>query len=184
MAIVQTIEVTETTTFHEWISSLSGDELVAAQAAVADRDQKWEQQVAIGNVYINKNGQRVWVSEEAEQAHMDNVVKAYADLIDQWQEETGSSLTVSVEPAESADTILSLVDWAFDNLSDDDYIAWQQQGPLAQAEVDALIDSGAVSRNADDSHTFANSADFDALQSAYPIAVSTKLAYLAYVAEF
>ena len=153
MAIAQEITITESgLSFLDWVNSLTGDAKTAALAAVADRDSKFDAQVAAGNVYFSSTGKRVWISAEAEQAHMDEVVSLYADLWAQWESETGGSLAVSVDDSPlGIDLALPFADWASQNLTEPEYTVVMAQyaemlthelaqtvGPLTEEEKDIL----------------------------------------------
>lgn len=173
MAIAQEIIITASgLSFEDWIASLTGDAKTEAEAAVADRNAKFDAQVAAGNVYFNKDSKRVWVSAEAEQAHMEELGQAYADLWAQWEEETGGTLTVNViESPSGTDTALAIDDWAKENLSAEDFATFVTQM--------ANINSAANGRSRED----IPAEELASLQAANPVFKSTKEAYDAYVAS-
>lgn len=175
MAIAQEITVTAPgMSFEDWVASLTGDAKTEAEATVADRNTKFDAQVAAGNVYIDTDGIRIWISEEAEQAHIDNVGQAYADLWAQWAEETSGSLTVNVSAdAEFAPpTTMPIMDWARQNLSSEDFSTFASQ-------VLAIMDEDGYNQNnslhTDEFKTF--------IGTKYPLFKSTKDSYDAYVAS-
>ena len=174
MAIAQEIIVTASgLSFEDWIASLTGDAKTEAEAAVADRNAKFDAQVAAGNVYIDNDGKRVWASEEAEQAHIDNVGSTYANLWAQWQEETGGTLTVNVSTATefNPSAAMKLVVWARQNLSAADYVTFESE----------MANVAAVSNGRSKEQLTAE--ELGSLQAANPVFKSTKDAYDAYVAS-
>ena len=171
-AIAQEITITESgLSFLDWVDSLTGDAKTAALAAVADRDSKFDAQVAAGNVYFNKDAKRVWVSAEAEQAHMDEVGQLYSDLWTQWESETGGSLVVSVDDAPTAQELaLPLVAWTKANLSAEDFTTFMTQLEAVKTAVgDRTIEDLTAEETAE-------------LQAANPLFKSTREAYESYLA--
>lgn len=124
-------EITKTTDgleFTDWVATLTGDAKTAADAILADRDTKFDAQVAAGNVFINTEGQTVWLSAELEAAYIDNVGLAYADLWEQWKTETGGTLDVVSIEEPSADKLKMVLDtWATANLSAEDLATFTTQ---------------------------------------------------------
>ena len=172
MAIAQEIIITASgLSFEDWIASLTGDAKTEAEAVVSNRNTKFDAQVAAGNVYFNKDAKRVWVSAEAEQAHMEELGQAYADLWAQWEEETGGTLTVNItETPAAADTALSLDDWAKANLTAEDFATFQTE---RAAVISALGDRQPSEMTEDEKAT---------LRSNNPVFSSTKDAHGAYIA--
>ena len=172
MAIAQEIIVTASgLSFEDWVASLTGDAKTEAEAAVADRNTKFDAQVAAGNVYFNKDAKRVWVSAEAEQAHMLELGQTYANLWAQWAEETGGTLTINViESPASADTALAIDDWAKANLSAEDFATFE-------TEFAAVISAVGGRQPAD-----LTEAEKDTLRANNPVYASAKASYKAYLA--
>ena len=183
MAIAQEITIIESgLSFLDWVDSLTGDAKTAALAAVADRDAKFEAQLAAGNVYISNTGKRVWVSLETEQVHMDEVGQAYADLWIQWAEETGGSLTINFDDTLlDEDKVMPFAGWARANLSSTDYTTFVSQSTEISAAVAAAVTEGKATEN-EGSYTVTDVAFHDELKAAYPLFKSTREAYESYLA--
>lgn len=173
MTIAQEIIITASgLSFEDWVASLTGDAKTEAEAAIADRNTKFDAQVAAGNVYFNKDAKRVWVSAEAEHAHMAELGQAYSNLWAQWEEETGGTLTVNVdETPSSLDTAQPLDSWAKENLSAEDFTTFETE---YAAIVSALGDRQPDAMTEDEKAT---------LRSNNPVFSSAKDAYNAYVAS-
>tara|TARA_B110000977_G_scaffold194824_1_gene272142 strand:- start:252 stop:806 length:555 start_codon:yes stop_codon:yes gene_type:complete len=184
MAIVQITSETGSTTFEEWVTGLTGEALTEAQAAISDRETKFNVALEAGNVYHNASSNCVWISEEAEQAFVDSVTPAYAGLWDQWKEETGGSLQTEFTAADASSLKLDHAVWIKTNLSTDDYATFLTQQENMLANVQAAVDAGHATYDAATQKiTFTDADAGDAFRSANSVFVSAKDGYQAYLAS-